>query len=333
MFDKPYHSEDLSRYSFLVTGGAGFVGSNLVEYLLKYKAGKVRVIDNLITGFQHNLQQFEGNPSFEFIIGDISDYNVAFNAVKGIDFVLHQAALGSVPRSIESPLDTNNHNINGSLNILFAAKELKVRRTVYASSSSVYGDSAKLPKKEEELGKPLSPYAVTKLADELYADVFARTYDMEIIGLRYFNIFGPKQNPKGPYAAVIPLFIEALLNNRQPNIYGDGEQLRDFTFIENAVQANIKALFCKYSAFNIQHPTFNIAYGNCVSVNQLFEQIKQLTGSSLSPVYLPERKGDIRKSFADISKARTILDYNPEYDTAKGLELTLDWFRNEPMNR
>ena len=326
MFDKPYHTENLSNYSFLITGGAGFIGSNLVEYLLKYKAGKVRVIDNLITGFQENINQFEANPAFEFIKGDISDYNVALNAVQGIDFVLHQAALGSVPRSIEKPLDTNNHNVNGFLNILFAAKEAKVKRTVYASSSSVYGDSVKLPKKEDEIGRPLSPYAVTKRTDELYADVFARTYDMEIIGLRYFNIFGPKQNPKGPYAAVIPLFIEALLNNKSPNIFGDGEQLRDFTFVENAVQANIKAVFCQDK--NAINQIFNIAFGSCVSVNQLFNDIKALIGSDISPVYKPERKGDIRKSFADISKANTFLNYSPEVNISKGIELTIDWFNS-----
>ena len=325
MYEKAFHQENLADCSFLVTGGAGFIGSNIVEYLLKYNAGKVRVIDNLITGFEHNLKQYAGNPAFEFIQGDISDYNVAFNAVKGIDIVLHQAALGSVPRSVEKPIDTNNHNVNGFLNILFAAKEEKVKRFVYASSSSVYGDSVKLPKKEDEIGNPLSPYAVTKRADELYANVFAKTYDMEIIGLRYFNIFGPRQNPKGPYAAVIPLFIEAILDNRSANIFGDGEQLRDFTFVENAVQANIKAAFCKDKSALGQ--VFNIAYGSCVSVNQLFENIRQLLGADVKPTYKPERKGDIRQSFADISKAKNILGYHPEVDINTGIELTLNWFR------
>lgn len=325
MFEKAYHSEDLSKYSFLVTGGAGFVGSNIVEYLLKYKAGKVRVIDNLITGFEHNLKQYKDNSAFEFMQADMCDYDAAFKAVSGIDIVLHQAALGSVPRSVEKPIDTNAHNVNGFLNIMFAAKEAKVKRVVYASSSSVYGDSKKLPKREDEIGNPLSPYAVTKRADELYADVFAKTYDMEIIGLRYFNIFGPRQNPKGPYAAVIPLFIEALLNNRAPVIFGDGEQLRDFTFVENAVQANIKAAFCPNK--NALNQIFNIAYGQSVSVNQLFQTIKQHTAATVEPVYKAERKGDIRQSFADTTKAQTLLDYHPGIDISKGLEITLDWFK------
>lgn len=325
MYEKIYYTEDLSKYTFLVTGGAGFIGSNIAEYLIKHNAGKVRVIDNLSTGFKQNLRVFMNKPNFEFIHKDICDYDVSLKACDKIDYVLHEAALGSVPRSIISPIDTNNSNVNGFLNILFAAKEQKVKRVVFASSSSVYGDSKILPKKEDITGKPLSPYAVTKLADELYADVFARIYDMEIIGLRYFNIFGPRQNPKGPYAAVIPLFIESLLKKKSPVIYGDGEQLRDFTFIENAVQANIKAVFCKDK--NVLNQVFNIAYGQSVSVNQLFKMIKELTGTNINLLFKQERKGDIRESFADIAKARKFLDYNPEIDIKKGLEITLDWFK------
>ncbi len=325
MFQKSYHTVDLSKYSFLVTGGAGFVGSNIVEYLLKYGAGKVRVIDNLITGFKANILKYKEFPNFEFIEGDIKDDTILTSLFDNIDYVLHQAALGSVPRSIENPIPTNEANITGFIKILFYAKQANVKRIVYASSSSVYGDNTQLPKKEEYIGKPLSPYGVTKIADELYADVFAKTYNMEIIGLRYFNIFGPKQNPKGPYAAVIPLFIEALLNNKQPNIYGDGEQLRDFTFVENAVQANIKAVFTENK--EALNQIFNIAYGSCVSVNELFNTIKKHTDSELQPNYLPPRKGDIVKSYADISKAGRMLNYKPEINIEEGLKKTLKWYK------
>ncbi|MDP4267310.1 MAG: NAD-dependent epimerase/dehydratase family protein, partial [Bacteroidota bacterium] len=233
MYKKPFHNTELSRYSFLVTGGAGFIGSNIVEYLIRYGAGKVRVVDNLSTGYKQNIEEYLDNPSFEFIEENICNIEVCNRAATGMDFIIHQAALGSVSRSVENPIGTNESNVTGFLNILQSAKDNKIKRVVYASSSSVYGDNETLPKIEENVGNPLSPYAVSKLVNELYAGVFARIYGMEIIGLRYFNVFGPRQSPKGPYAAVVPLFIDAMKNSVSPFIFGDGEQSRDFTFVEN----------------------------------------------------------------------------------------------------
>ena len=237
-----YHTDDLSEFKFLVTGGAGFIGSNLVEYLLTFGA-KVRVIDDFSNGFKKNIATFHKNPNFEFIEGDIRDITLCQKICKGIDYVFHQAALGSVPRSIENPANTNSVNIDGFLNMLIAARDNQIKRFIYAASSSTYGDAKTLPKVEDKIGKPLSPYAITKYVNELYADVFSKTYGIECIGLRYFNVFGPKQDPRGAYAAVIPLFIDALLTNTQPKIHGDGMQSRDFTFIENVIQMNIKAAF------------------------------------------------------------------------------------------
>lgn len=327
MYLYPFHPEQLSQFSFLITGGAGFIGSHLVEYLMHYQAGKVIVLDNLSTGSIENIQSLMDQPNFELINGDIRDVELCQSACQGIDYVLHQAALGSVPRSVKDPLTSNEVNVNGFLNMLVAARDQKVKRFVYAASSSVYGDSRKLPKVENETGKPLSPYAVTKVINELYADVFAKVYEMEIIGLRYFNVFGPRQSPEGPYAAVIPRFIQALLHNQSPGIFGDGEQTRDFTFVENAVQANIKALF-------VQNPealnqVYNIALGEKISLNQLFHLIQKKTNSRLSPQYLSERAGDIRDSLADISKARHWLDYQPAVRIEQGLELTLEWFKSK----
>ena len=237
MYTTPYHTADLSTYSFLVTGGAGFIGANIVEYLLKYGAKKVRVLDNFATGFRENIASFETHPAFELFEGDIRDLSTCKEAMQGIDFVSHQAALGSVPRSINDPATSNEVNVSGFLNMLVAQNESDtVKRLVYAASSSTYGDSKNLPKVEDTIGKPLSPYAVTKLVNELYADVFYKTYGIETIGLRYFNVFGPKQSPTGAYAAVIPLFMQALKEEKAPTINGDGEQTRDFTFVENAVQ-------------------------------------------------------------------------------------------------
>lgn len=324
MYDFPFHSNNLSKYSFLVTGGAGFIGSNLVEYLLKYNAGKVTVLDNLATGFEENIKTFFSNSNFKLVIGDICDIKTCKKAMEGVDFVFHQAALGSVPRSIENPIATHNANASGFLSVLVAAKNSDVKRIVYASSSSVYGNIAESPKREERIGIPLSPYAVSKVVNEYYADIFSRTYNMEIIGLRYFNIFGPRQNPKGEYAAAIPLFIDGLLSGKTVYINGDGEQTRDFTFVENAVQANIKAMFCENK--NISGQVFNIAMGNSISVNDLFNTLKKITGSSIRPLYREERKGDVRNSLADISKAKNILGYFPLVSLEEGLRRTVEWF-------
>ncbi|HEX8517417.1 MAG TPA: NAD-dependent epimerase/dehydratase family protein, partial [Bacteroidia bacterium] len=242
MYDTPFHTTDISGKSFLVTGGAGFIGSNIVEYLLKYNAKRVVVLDNLSTGFEANIQPYLSHPGFKFIKGDICNPDDCIEACKSIDYVFHQAALGSVPRSIKNPIATHNVNATGFINVLIAARDADVKRVVYASSSSVYGDSKILPKVEDQIGKQLSPYAVSKMTNELYGEIFAKTYSMEIIGLRYFNIFGPRQNPQGEYAAAIPLFINALLHEQSPAINGNGEQTRDFTFVENAVQANVKAM-------------------------------------------------------------------------------------------
>ncbi|MCB0468594.1 MAG: NAD-dependent epimerase/dehydratase family protein, partial [Aequorivita sp.] len=262
-----YHTTDLSKLTFLITGGAGFIGSNLVAYLLENNAKKVRVLDNLATGFMKNLEPFQNNPRFEFTEGDIRDLETCKKAIEGIDYVSHQAALGSVPRSINDPLTSNEVNVTGFLNMLVAQKESKtVKRMVYAASSSTYGDSKNLPKVEETIGKPLSPYAVTKLVNELYADVFYKTYGTQTIGLRYFNVFGPNQSPTGAYAAVIPLFMQALKDEKAPTINGDGEQTRDFTFVQNAVQANVRAFFAKEEAIN---EVFNVAFGERISLNTL----------------------------------------------------------------
>ncbi len=324
-YSKAFHTEDLSKYSFLVTGGGGFVGSNIVEYLLKFNSNKVRIIDNFSTGFRENIEAFVTNNKFELIEGDIIDLSVCNKACQGIDFVIHQAALGSVPRSIKDPLAANLNNVNGFLNMLVAARDAKVKRFVYASSSSVFGDSPVLPKKEENLGNLLSPYAVTKRVNELYAGVFQKVYGMELIGLRYFNIFGPRQNPAGPYAAVIPLFFESIINNVPPQIDGDGEQTRDFTFVENAVQANIKAVFCKNT--EALGSVFNVACGDSTSINELFYNICSIVKSDIKPIYRAARQGDIRQSLADISKAKNILGYTPLINIKEGLQISYDWYK------
>jgi UDP-N-acetylglucosamine 4-epimerase len=324
MYTTPYHSNDLSKLSFLVTGGAGFVGSNIVEYLLKQGAKKVRVLDNLSQGYIENLEEFNNNPAFEFIEGDITSLDDCRNACDGIDYVTHQAALGSVPRSIKTPEKTNAANVDGFLNMLIAARDANVKRFVYASSSSVYGDSPALPKLEQNIGKPLSPYAVSKYVNELYADVFHKCYGMEVIGLRYFNIFGPKQSPKGAYAAVIPLFIQGIFDNEAPYINGDGEQTRDFTFVENAVQANIRAMFATNPKAVGQ--VYNIAVGDRITINFLFDELARLAGSTLKANHRDDREGDIRDSLADITKAQELMEYNPLIKVGEGLKKTLDWF-------
>ena len=324
MYNTAYHSEDLSNYSFLITGGAGFIGSNLVAYLLKFNAKKVRVLDNFATGFHKNLKAFENHPAFELLEGDIRDVETCKQAVQDIDFVSHQAALGSVPRSINDPATSNEVNVSGFLNMLIAQNESNsVKRLVYAASSSTYGDSKNLPKVEGTIGKPLSPYAVTKLVNELYADVFYKTYGTPTIGLRYFNVFGPNQSPTGAYAAVIPLFMQALKDGTPPTINGDGEQTRDFTFVENAVQANIKAMFAPETAVN---EVYNVAFGERISLNSLWSDLQQISENNIDANYGPPRKGDVRDSLANIEKAKKSLGYDPKFSVKDGLEITWSKF-------
>ena len=312
----------------LVTGGAGFIGSNLVKKLLAdERITLIRVFDNLATGALDNIREFRDHPCFQFVEGDIRDYASCLSACEEIDSISHQAALGSVPRSVHDPLTTNEVNITGTLNIFTAAKEKKIKRIVYAASSSTYGDHPGLPKSEDKIGRPLSPYAVTKYVNELYARVYADLFGLELIGLRYFNIFGPKQNPKGAYAAVIPLFAEALLNGIAPVINGDGSHSRDFTYIDNAVQANIHSLFTtKKEAIN---QVYNIACGQQTSLLQLFDYLKKEAGSDLQPLHGPERKGDVKHSVADISKAKSMLGYDPVVSVEEGLKKTFRWYKEK----
>ncbi|MEO6903294.1 MAG: SDR family oxidoreductase [Bacteroidia bacterium] len=334
MYTNSFYKLDISAKTFLVTGGAGFIGSNIVEYLINHNAKKIIILDNLSTGFQENIdviyRPLKQKTIVEFIEGDICDIEDCHTACNGVDYVFHQAALGSVPRSIKNPIDTHTVNSTGFINILIAAREAKVKRVVYASSSSVYGDSKVLPKIESQIGDQLSPYGVSKYTNELYGAIFAKTYNMEIIGLRYFNVFGPRQNPKGEYAAAIPLFLNALLNNTSPIIYGDGNQTRDFTFITNAVQANIKAMFIEN--INTQGDVFNIAVGERITLNELIEILKKLISKNIQPKYNPERSGDIRDSLADITKAKTILNYEPTVKVEAGIKQTLDWFKKNKMS-
>ncbi len=317
-----------STHKILLTGGAGFIGSNLLEALLADpRISLVRVLDNLSTGTRRNIEPFIGHPKFEFEWGDIREYTTCMDVCKGIDLVCHQAALGSVPRSIKYPVTTNNVNITGTLNIFTAAKEAGIRRVVYAASSSTYGDSQELPKHEENIGTPISPYAVTKLVNELYAHVYGQLYDMAFIGLRYFNVFGPRQDPNGAYAAVIPLFFQAATEGRAPTIHGDGEQSRDFTYVQNAVSANLQALFTSNpQAFN---QVYNVACGRQTSLNQLWHLVSQITGSKLKARYGAARAGDVRHSLADIRKAAKLLGYAPEVAIREGLERTWRWFVGE----
>ncbi|TXJ25874.1 MAG: SDR family oxidoreductase [Chitinophagaceae bacterium] len=310
----------------LVTGGAGFIGSNLVESLLDDpRVTKVRVLDNLATGSLSNIKSFLSHSKFEFIEGDIRDYDTCMQACEKIDLISHQAALGSVPRSIKDPLTTNAVNITGTLNVFTAAKEQNVRRIVFAASSSTYGDHPGLPKVEHLIGRPLSPYAVTKYVNELYAKVYADMYELEYIGLRYFNIFGPRQNPNGPYAAVIPLFAEAVLKGISPIINGDGSHSRDFTFVDNAVAANILSLFTDNE--KAVNEIYNIACGTQTSLLELFNFLVKEGDSELKPVHGPDRKGDVKHSLADIGKAHDLLGYSPSVTVKEGLKKTLQWYR------
>lgn len=327
MYKTNFHQTDLSNLTFLITGGAGFIGSNLVEYLLEFGAKKVKAIDNLSTGFIKNIENFKSHPNFEFIEADICDYQSCLKVMHGVDYVSHQAALGSVPRSIETPIATNRANVDGFLNVITAAREKAVKRVVYASSSSVYGDEPSLPKVESKTGNPLSPYAVSKYTNELYAKAAHLNHGQALIGLRYFNVFGPRQSPEGAYAAVIPLFIEALLKNESPFINGNGEQSRDFTFVENAVQANIKALFTENK--NAFGEAFNVAVGERFSLLEMVNLIQQKVGANAKAIHREERAGDIKDSLADISKAKKFMGYEPTVRFEDGLTKTIKWFKQQ----
>lgn len=326
MYTTSYSSQDLSNLSFLVTGGAGFIGSNLVEYLIKHGAKKVRVLDNFSTGHYKNLEGFKKHLTFELLEGDIRNLETCKQAVEGMDYVSHQAALGSVPRSINDPITSNEANIDGFLNMLVAVKDnTNIKRMVFAASSSTYGDSTTLPKVEGDEGKPLSPYAVTKLVNEVYADVFSKMYGLNTIGLRYFNIFGPKQDPHGAYAAVIPLLMQAAINKKQPTINGDGETSRDFTFVANAVQANVKALL---NTENLQQfEAVNIACGDRTTLNDLWNGICAAANFNQPAIYGPERTGDVRHSLADVSKAKVLFDYEPTIKLKEGLAIAFDYYQ------
>ena len=321
--------KELTNKHVLVTGGAGFIGSNLCAYLLQNNV-KVTCLDNLITGKLENIEELMLNANFKFINGDITNLNDCTNACKDIDVILHQAALGSVPRSIENPINTNNINISGFLNILWAAKASNIKRVVYAASSSTYGDSKKLPKIEDEIGLPLSPYAVTKYVNELYAGVFSSLYNLELIGLRYFNVFGRKQDPNGAYAAAIPKFIKAFVNYESPIIHGDGSQSRDFTYIDNVIQANVLAATTTNS--NAINQVYNVACGEQSILLDLLKHIQNLLkqfDEKIDQVKIsfgPERIGDIKHSLASIEKAKKQLNYSPSHNVNEGIEAAIQWY-------
>ena len=309
---------------FLVTGGAGFIGSNLCEYILKLGC-RVKCLDNLSTGKRENVDLFIENPNYTFILGDITDYQTCENACKGVDFVLNQAAWGSVPRSIEMPLTYEEINIKGTLNMMEASVKNGVKKFVYASSSSVYGDHPVLPKKEGAEGELLSPYALTKRVCEEYGKLYKKLYGLDTYGLRYFNVFGKRQNPDGAYAAVIPKFIKMLLNDEAPTINGDGRQSRDFTYIDNVIEANLRACLAPSDAAGT---AYNIAYGGREYLIDIYYALTKALGKDIEPNFGPDRAGDIKHSNADISKARDLLGYEPEYDFESGLRLAVDWYVN-----
>ncbi|MCA1026262.1 SDR family oxidoreductase [Cytobacillus kochii] len=308
---------------FLVTGSAGFIGTNLVEAILNL-GYQVRGLDNLSTGKKENIEEFIDNPNYEFIEGNIRDFETCMKACKGVDFVLHQAAWGSVPRSIEMPLLYEQINIRGTLNMMEAARQNSVKKFVYASSSSVYGDEPNLPKKEGREGNVLSPYSLTKKVVEEYGMLYSKLYGLDTYGLRYFNVFGRRQDPHGAYAAVIPKFIKQLLNNEQPTINGDGKQSRDFTYIENVIEANLKA--CK-AAHKAAGQAYNIAYGGREFLIDIYTQLLSALGKDIQPIFGPERKGDIKHSNADISKAKEMLEYNPEWSFERGIQAAIEWYK------
>ena len=308
---------------FLVTGGAGFIGSNICEALLGL-GYRVRCLDDLSTGKQENVDMFLSNPKYEFIKGDIKDFDTCLKATKDVTYVLNEAAWGSVPRSIEMPLFYCANNIQGTLNMMEAARQSGVKTFVYASSSSVYGDEPNLPKIEGREGNLLSPYALTKRADEEWAKQYSKHYGLKTIGLRYFNVFGRRQDPNGAYAAVIPKFIKQLLNDEQPTINGDGKQSRDFTYVENVVEANLKACLAPDEASG---EAFNIAYGGREYLIDIYNTLIKALGKDIKPNFGPDRQGDIKHSHADISKAKKLLGYDPDYDFATGLNEAIEWYK------
>ncbi|MFN3759902.1 MAG: SDR family oxidoreductase [Algoriphagus aquaeductus] len=318
----------IKESKFLVTGGAGFIGSNLVDYLMDHDAKYVTVLDNLSNGLLENIKDHLEKPNFEFIKGDIRDLDTCKRAVKGVDYVSHQAALGSVPRSIHDPITTNQVNISGFLNVLLAAKdEPSVKKMVYAASSSTYGDSISLPKVEGEEGKPISPYAVTKAVNEMYADVFSKVYGFHTIGLRYFNVFGPRQNPDNPYAAVIPIFCSKVLSKDNPSINGDGETSRDFTYVDNAILANILGLI---NGSKIKsHKVYNVACGERISLNEVISELSIISGDEIKPIYQPERAGDVKHSMASIDKINSELGYEPKVKFKEGLKRVFFWYEKK----
>lgn len=308
---------------FLVTGGAGFIGSNLCEALLN-KGCRVRCLDDLSTGRQANVDLFLGHPNYEFVKGDVKDLDVCLAACEGVDYVLHQAAWGSVPRSIEMPLFYCANNVTGTVNMLEAARRWGVKKFVYASSSSVYGDEPNLPKTEGREGNLLSPYAVSKRCDEEWAKQYTRHYGLDTYGLRYFNVFGRRQDPNGAYAAVIPKFIKQLLNGERPTIHGDGRQSRDFTYIENVIEANLKACLAPHEAAG---EAYNVAYGGREYLIDIYYGLTKALGVDVEPIFGPPRPGDIRHSNADVSKAREKLGYNPEWSFERGIQAAIEWYR------
>ncbi len=323
------HLEHIGSSTILVTGAAGFIGSNLCEALLDI-GSTVIGLDNFATGHQKNIVAIEEHPNFTFIEGDIRNLEDCHKACKGVDFILHQAALGSVPRSINDPITSNEVNVSGFLNMLIAARDAKVKRFIYAASSSTYGDSKTLPKIEDNIGKPLSPYAITKYVNELYADNFKRTYDLDTIGLRYFNVFGRKQDPDGAYAAVIPKFVMQLMKHESPVINGDGSFSRDFTYIDNVIQMNLRAMVSENP--DALNTIYNTAYGERTTLNELTTLLKKylsefdVTIGNVDIKYGPERKGDVPHSLASIDKAKELLGYAPEFDMESGLKEAVKWY-------
>ena len=321
-----------NKINLLITGGAGFIGSNLVEHFLNdERVALVRVLDDLSNGYYENIKEFEKHPKFEFIQGDICDYETCLKACEGIHRISHQAALGSVPRSIENPMRTNEVNVGGTVNMLYAAKQQGVDRIILAFSSSTYGDHPGLPKVEDKIGKPLSPYAVSKAAIEQYAEVFGRTYGLDWVGFRYFNIFGPKQNPDNPYAAVIPIFCKAFIEDGEITINGDGETSRDFTFVENAVLLNKLGLFTENK--EALNQVYNGACGDQISLNDMVDMLENISGKRVKVTHGPERPGDVRHSKANISKSESLLGYKPIVRFEKGLNEVYSWYNISSKNK